>query len=118
MVYKGKVVKVRMGHKDHGKICGSETNIGMPCCNQAGTTLHVMAYLDDLLVSRTPLLMGLCCQAPIRTGIEEVKYLLVIAQSVTPCMLPCDTPGSEEMTNLTTQQLWTAKSRCCCCAIQ
>ena len=81
MVYKGKV-KVTMGHKDHGKICGSETNNGVPCCNQAGTTLHVMA--------------------PMRSGIEEVKDLLAIAQSVTPCMLPCDTPGSEEMTNSTT----------------
>ena len=105
MVYKGKVVKVRMGCKDCGKIRGSETNNGMPCCNQAGTTLHVMAYLDDLLVSMTPLPMGLHCQAPVRSGIEEVKDLLALANSVTPYMLPCDTPGSEEMTNLTTQQL-------------
>ena len=102
MVYKGKVVKVRMGHKDHGKIHGSETNNGVPCCNQAGTTLHVMAYLDDLLVSTTPLPMGLHCQAPMRSRIKEVKDLLALANSVTPSMPPCDTPGSEEMTNSTT----------------
>ena len=49
MVYKGKVVKVRMGHKGCGKIHGSETSNGAPGCNQADTTLHVVAYLDDSL---------------------------------------------------------------------
>ena len=111
MVYKGKVVNVRMGRKDCGKICGSEINNGMPFCNQAGTTLHVMAYLDDLLVSMIPLPMGSHCQAPMKSRIEEVKDLLALANSVTPCMPPCDTPGSEEMTNLTTQQMQTAKSK-------
>ena len=91
-----------MGHKGHGKICGSETSNGMPGCNQADTTLHVMAYLDDLLISMTPLPVGLHCQAPLRSGPEEVKDLLALATSVTPCMLPGDTPGSGEMTNSTT----------------
>ena len=105
MVYKGKVVKVRMGCKGCGKIHGSETSNGVPGCNQADTTLHVVAYLDDLLISRTPLPMGLCCQAPLRSGTEEVKDLLALATSVTPCMLPGDTPGSGETTNSTTQQM-------------
>ena len=102
MVHKGKVVKVRMGRKGCEKIHGSETNNGVPCCNWAGTTLHVMAYLDDLLVSTTPLPMGLHCQACVTSRIEEVKDLLALANSVTPCMPPSDTPGSEEMTSLTT----------------
>ena len=102
MVTKGKVVKVRMGHKAHGKICGSETSNGMPGCNQADTTVYVMAYLDGSLVSRTPLPMGLHCQAPLRSGAEEVKDLLAVPTSVTPYMLSSDTPGSEETTNSTT----------------
>ena len=102
MVHKGKVVKVRMGHRGHGKICDSETSNDVPGCNQADTTLHVVAYLDDSLTSRTPLPMGLHCQAPLRSGTEEVMDLLALATSITPCMLPSDTPGSEETTNLTT----------------
>ena len=105
MVIKGKAVKVRAGHKARGKIHGSETSNDMPGCNQADTTLYVMAYLDDLLVSRTPLPMGLHCQAPLRSGVEEAKDLLALATSVTPCMLPSDTPGLEETTNSTTQQM-------------
>ena len=103
MVHKGKVVKVMMGHKGCGKIHGFEDGNGMPGCNQADPTLHVMAYLDDLLVPMTPLPMGLHCQTPARSGIEEVKDLLAQAASTTPCMQPCGTPGPEEMTNLTTQ---------------
>ena len=105
MVYKGKVVKVRMGHKGHGKIRGSETSNGVPGCNQADTTLHVVACLDDLLTFRTPLPMGLHCQVLLRSGTEEVKDLLVLASSVTPCMLPSDTPGSGVTTNSTTQHV-------------
>ena len=114
MVYKGKVVKVRTGHKGCGKICGFEDGHGMPGCNQANPTLHVMAYLDDLLVLTTSLPMGLHCQTPPRSGIEEVKDLLAQATSTTPCMQPCGTPDSEEMTNSTTQQPKTVKSKCCC----
>ena len=86
MVYKGKVVKVRTGCKGCGKICGFEDGNGMPGCNQANPTLHVMAYLDDLLVLMTPLPMGLHCQTPPRSGIEEVKDLLAQATSTTPFM--------------------------------
>ena len=105
MVHKGKVVKVRMGCEGCGKICGAETSNSMPGCNQADTTLHVVAYLDDSLTFGTPLPIGLCCQASLRSGTEEVKDLLALATSVTPCMLPGDTPGSGETTNLTTQQM-------------
>ena len=101
MVTKGKVVKVRMGCKACGKIHGSETSNGMPDCNQADTTLYVMTYLDGSLASRTPLPMGLHCQAPLRSGAEEVKDLLVLATGVTPCMLHGDTLGSEKTTNST-----------------
>ena len=76
MVYKGKVVKVRTGHKGCGKIHAFEDGNGMPGSNQANPTLHVMAYLDDLLVLTTPLLMDLHCHTPPRSGIEEVKDLL------------------------------------------
>ena len=86
----------------------------MPACNQADTTPYVMAYVDDLLVSRTPLPMGLHCWDPLRPGVEEVRDLLALATSVTPCMLPSDTPGLEETINLTTQQMQRAKSKCCC----
>ena len=57
-----------MAHEAHGNICCLRTSSGMPGCNQADTTLHVINYLDDLLVSRTPLPMGLHCQAPLRSG--------------------------------------------------
>ena len=76
MAYKGKVVKVRTGCKGCGKICGFEDGNGMPGCNQANPTLHVMAYLDDQLVLKTSLPMGLHCQTPPWSGIEEVKDLL------------------------------------------
>ena len=114
MVHKGKVVKVMTGHKDHGKICGSEDGNGMPGCNQADTTLFVLAYLDDLMVPTTPLPMGLCCQTPPRFGIWEMKDLLARATSTTPCMQPCGTPSSEKMTDSITQQPKTVKSKCCC----
>ena len=99
MVHKGKVVKVTMGCKGCGKICGFEDGNGMPGCNQADPTLHVMAYLDDLLVPMTPLPMGLHCQTPPRFGIEEMKDLLAQATNTTPCMQPCGTLSLEEMTD-------------------
>ena len=102
MVCKGKVVKVRMGCKDCGKIHGFEDGNGMPGCNWVDPTLHVMAYLDDLLVLMTPVPMGLHCQTPPRSRIEEMKDLLAQTTSTTPCMQPCGTPDLEEMTNSTT----------------
>ena len=64
MVTKCKVVSAKMAPEACGNICGSETSNGIPCCIQAGTGPHVMNYLDDLLVPRTPLPMGLHCQTP------------------------------------------------------
>ena len=98
MVHKGKVVKVMTGHKGHGKIHGSEDGNGVLGCNWTDPTLHVVAYLDDLLVPTTPLSMGLCCQTPPRFGIGEMKDLLAQAASTIPCMQPCGTLSSEEMT--------------------
>ena len=105
MVTKGKVAKVRLGRKAHGKIHGFKTSNGMPACNQADNTPYVMACVDDLLVSRTPLPMGLHCWAPLRPGAGKARDLLTLAISVTPCMLSGDTPGLEETINLTTQQM-------------
>ena len=47
MVTKGKVVNVRMAPEAHGNIHGFETSNGFPGCIQAGTTPHVMNYLDE-----------------------------------------------------------------------
>ena len=105
MVTKGKVTKVRLGHKACGKICGSKTSNGVPASNQADNTPYVMPYVDDSLVSRTSIPMGLHCWAPLRPGMEEVRDLLALATSVTPCMLPSDTPGLEETINSTTGQM-------------
>ena len=55
MVTKGKVANVGIVLEAHGDIHGFKTSNGIPCCIQAGTALHVMYYLDDLLVPRTPL---------------------------------------------------------------
>ena len=84
MITKGKVVKLRTTPEAHGNICGFETSNGMPGCNQADTALHVMNYLDGLLVSRTPLPMGLHCQAPLRYGAEVLKELLAAATKCHP----------------------------------
>ena len=64
MVTKGKVVNVRMAPEAHGNIHVFETSNGIPDCIQASPTLHVMNYMDDLLVFRKPLPMGLHCQPP------------------------------------------------------
>ena len=110
---KGKVVKIRTVHEAHGIIHGFETSNGVPACNWADTTLHVMNYLEDLLVSRIPLPMGLHCQTSLRSGAGVPKELLVAATSVTLCMLPSGTPGSEDTTNSTAQQMQKANSKCC-----
>ena len=54
MVTKGKVVNVRTAPEAHGNIHGFETSNGIPGCIQAGTTPHVMNYLEDLLVHPYP----------------------------------------------------------------
>ena len=102
MVTKGKVVNVRMAPGAHGNICGFETSNGVLGCIQAGTTPHVMNYLDDLLVSGTHLPMGLHCQTPLMSGAKLPKELLATATDVTISMLPGGTPSTGEHTDLTT----------------
>ena len=104
MVTKGKVAKVGMALEACGNIHGSETSNGIPCCIQAGTTPHVMNYLDDLLVPRTPLPMGLHCQTPLMFGVGLSKKLLATATNVTLSMLPGGTSDFGEPTNSTAQQ--------------
>ena len=101
MVTKGKVAKVGMAHVN---IYGSETSNGIPCCIQAGTAPYVMNYLDDLLVPRTPLPMGLHCQTPLMSGVKLSKKLLATATNVTLSMLPGGTFNIGEPTNSTAQQ--------------
>ena len=104
MVTKGKVAKVGMALEAHGNIHGSETSNGIPCCIQAGTAPHVMNYLDDLLVPRTPLPMGLHCQTPLMSGVKLPKELLATATNVTFSMLPGGTLNIGEPTNSTALQ--------------
>ena len=101
MVTKGKVAKVGTALEAHGNICGSETSNGIPCCIQAGTALHVMNYLDDLLVPKTPLPVGLHCQTPLMFEVGLPKKLLATATDVTLSMLPGGTFDIGEPTNLT-----------------
>ena len=88
MVTKGKIANVRTALEVHGNICGSETSNGHPCCIQAGTAPHVMNYLDNLLVPRTPLSMGLHCQNPLMCGVKLPKEPLATVTDVAPSMLP------------------------------
>ena len=104
MVTKGKVVNAGMALEVHGNIHGSETSNGIPCCIQAGTAPHVMNYLDNLLVPRTPLLMGLHCQNPLMCGVKLPKEPLATVTDVTPSMLPGGALYVGEPTNLTTLQ--------------
>ena len=83
MVTKGKVAKVEMALEACGKIHCSKTSNGIPCCMQAGTAPHVMNHLDDLLVSRTPLPMGLHCQTPLMFEVGFSKKMLATATDVT-----------------------------------
>ena len=101
MVTKGKVVSAGMASEACGNIHGSETSNGIPCCIQAGTVAHVMNYLDDLLVSRTPLPMGLHCHTPLMSGVKLPKELLATATDVTLSMLPGGTPNIGDPTNST-----------------
>ena len=114
MVTKGKVVNAGRAPEAHGKIHGSEASNGIPCCIQAGTAPHVMNYLDDLLVPRTPLPMGLHCQTPLMSGAKLPKELLATVTDVTFSMLPGDTPNIGDPINLTALQMGRAKSKCCC----
>ena len=114
MVTKGKVVSAGTAPEAHGKICGSETSNGIHCCIQAGTAPHVMNYVDNLLVPRTPLPMGLHCQNPLMCGVKLPKEPLATFTDVTLSMPPGDTPNFGDPTNLTALQMQGAKSKCCC----
>ena len=114
MVTKDKVVNAGMVPEACGKIPGSEASNGIPCCIQAGTALHVMNYLDDLLVPRLSLPMGLHCQTPLMSGVKLPKELLATVTDVTLSTLPGDTPNIGDPTNLTALQMRRAKSKCCC----
>ena len=99
MFTKGKVVNAGTAPEAHGKIRGSEASNGIPC-----TAPHVMNYLDDLLVPRTPLPMGLHCQTPLMSGVKLPKELLATTTDVTLSMLPGGTLDIGKPTNLTAQQ--------------
>ena len=73
-----------------------------------------MNYLDDLLVSGTPLPMGLHCQTPLKSGAKLPKELMAMATDVTLSMLPGGTPNTGKPTNLTAQQMQKARPKCCC----
>ena len=104
MVTKGKVVNAGMAPEACGKIHGSEASNGIPCCIQAGTAPHVANYLDDLLVPRTPLPMGLHCQTPLMSRAKLPKELLATVTDVTLSMLPGDTPNIGDPINSTALQ--------------
>ena len=117
MAPKGKVVKVRTEHKAYGKIRGFWCGNGMFGCNHAGSSVLIMAYLDDLLVCKAPLpplLFGMHCQNPPQIGVEEVRDLSAWVTGTTPCMLPCGTPDPKEVTNPTSEQSKMVNSKCCC----
>ena len=114
MITKAKVANIGMVLEAQGNIHGSETSNGVPCCIQAGTAPNVMNYLDDLLVPRTPLPMGLHCQTPLMSGVKLPKELLATATDVTLSMLLGGTPNIGDPTNSTALQMQRAKSKCCC----
>ena len=104
MVTKGRVANVGMALEACGNICGSETSNGVPCCIQVGTAPHVVNYLDDLLVPRTLLPMGLHCQTPLMSGVKLPKELLATATNVTLSMLSGGTLNIGEPANSTAVQ--------------
>ena len=64
MVITGKTGSIETALQVHENIGDSETSDGIPCCIQAGTGLHVVNYLDNLWVHRTPLPMGCIARTP------------------------------------------------------
>ena len=114
MVSKGKTGNVGVALQVRGNIHGSETSNGIPCCIYAGTAPHVINYLDNLWVHRTPLPMGLHCQNPLMYGVKLPKEPLAAVTDVTSSMLPGGTLYVGEPTNPTALQMQRAKSKCCC----
>ena len=105
MASRGKTANVGTALEVLGNIHGSETSNGVPCCIQAGTGPHVMNYLHNLLVPRTPLPMGLHCQNPLMCGVKLPKEPLATVTNVTPSMLPGGTLYVGKPTNLTALQM-------------
>ena len=114
MVSTDETGSAEMALQVHGNICGSGTSGGIPCCIQAGTALHVVNYLDNLRVHRTPLPMGLHCQNPLMLGVKLPKEPLAAVTDATSSMLPGGTLYVGEPTNLTALQTQRVKSKCCC----
>ena len=109
----GKTGSVETALQVHENICGSETSDGIPSCIQAGTALHVVNYLDNLWVCRTPLPMGLHCQNPLMLEVKLPKEPLAAATDATSSMLPGGTLYVEGLTNLMALQMQRVKSKCC-----
>ena len=99
MVSTGKAGSIETALQGHGKIHGSGSGNGVPCCIQAGTALHVDNYSDYLWVHRTPLPMGLHCQNPLTMGAKSSKEPQVPTTDATSSMLPDDTLHAEGPTN-------------------
>ena len=114
MVSTGKTGSIEMALQVHENICGSETSDGIPCCIQAGTTLHVVNYLDNLWVCKTPLPMGLHCQNPFMLGVKLPKKPLAAVTNASSSILPGGTFYVEELTNLMALQKQRVKSKHCC----
>ena len=114
MVSMGKTGSIEMGLQVCENIRGSETSNGIPCCIQAGTALHVVNYLDNLWVHRTPLSMGLHCQNPLMLGVKLPKEPLAAVTNATSSMLPGGTLYVGEPTNPMALQMQRVKSECCC----
>ena len=114
MVSMGKTGSVEMALQVHENIHGSETSNGVPCCIQAGTALHVVNYLDNLWVCRTPLPMGLHCQNPLTLGVKLPKEPLAAVTNATSSMLPGGTLHVKGPTNPMALQMQRVKSKCCC----
>ena len=114
MVSMGKTGSIETALQVHENVCGSETSDGVPCCIQASTALHVVNYLDNLWVHRTPLPMGLHCQNPLRLGVKLPKEPLAAVTDAASSMLPGGTLYVEGPTNAMALQTQRVKSKCCC----
>ena len=110
MVSKGKTGNVETALQVCENIHGSETSNGIPCCIQAGTALHVVNYVDNMWVHRTPLPMSLHCQNPLMYGVKLPKEPLAAVTDATSSMLPGGTLYVGEPTNPITLQMQRVKS--------
>ena len=114
MVSTGKTGSIKMALQVCENIHGSETSDGIPCWIEAGTALHVVNYLDNLWVHRTPLPMGLHCQNPLMLGVKLPKEPLAAVTDATSSMLPGGTLHVKGPTNPMALQMQRVKSKHCC----